>query len=55
MIDQIPTSNPEYFKVPNYIVSMIDWCVPFDLRETIVNTALKPQLFAAYPHNQIFS
>jgi hypothetical protein len=21
----------------------------------IVNTALKPQLFAAYPHNQIFS
>lgn len=35
MIEQIPTSNPECFKMPNYIVSMIDWCVPFDLQETI--------------------
>jgi len=35
MIDQIPASNPECFKMPDYIVSMIDWCVPFDLQEAI--------------------
>jgi hypothetical protein len=35
MSKQIPTSNPDYYKMPSYITSIIAWCVPFDLQEAI--------------------